>query len=459
MADDLVKEWERLKLTEEEDKVFGGELEVETASSWEQLSLTLVGKLLTTRPYNVEAMKRMLIAIWRLNDNVSIRMIDTNLFVFQFYCDADKDRVIDGSPWSFSDHLLLLKDIQGDEQPSEVTFNQSPFWLCLADVPFGKRNASFAYEVGEDLGGFIEFDDSDPLGWEEFMRIKVMIDITKPLRRVIKVATGTAFKWVGIKYERMGDLCYYCGRLGNSDRDCMFQGATEDGKTMVYKYGPWLGASPHKRSSRLSFSEREKEKKMLDRLNTTHAPRVARHGGFNDPNAIRLEPPGVARKLSFSSPRSSRPTSPPCARESMLVAVKGMGSQLVLRPRELNAGNVVNLSPNVDVGVSLKKGMEVTEGHKKTSVGVDVVDAGKPQCGGMMPVVQSGKEVTSELIKEATITVDKGSFSVGTTGPKPRKWNKLKRGDTSTCSVDGVKEDVSARLSRKRACFDEDVCM
>lgn len=114
--------------------------------------------------------------------------------------------------------MLVLKEINGDEQLSEVVFTHTPFWIQLTDVPFNRRNSAVAYDVGECIGGFLEFYDSDPLGWDEVMRIKVLLDLNKPLRRGVKISTGrTSFKWAGIQYERLADFCFYCGRLGHVD--------------------------------------------------------------------------------------------------------------------------------------------------------------------------------------------------------------------------------------------------
>ncbi|KAL2941943.1 Proline/serine-rich coiled-coil protein 1 [Bienertia sinuspersici] len=42
------------------------------------------------------------------------------------------------------------------------------------------------------------------------MRIKVMVDIRNPLRRGMRVATNpNSSKWVDVKYERLGDFCYF----------------------------------------------------------------------------------------------------------------------------------------------------------------------------------------------------------------------------------------------------------
>lgn len=108
----------------------------------------------------------------------------------------------------------------------------------------------------------MDYDDSDPLGWEEEMRIKALIEIDKPLRRGVTISTGRGLsKWVGVKYERIGDLCFFCGRLGHMDRECQFHNAVPtENNTIVYKYGPYLRASPTKRRNFIPFAEKEKQR-------------------------------------------------------------------------------------------------------------------------------------------------------------------------------------------------------
>lgn len=169
-------------MTEEEEVVVGGYFEdLNDKESKTQLALTLVEKLLTNKPYNVEAMEITLTGVWRARDNIAIRMIESNLFEFQFFCESVKNRVLDGSPWFFDQKLVVLNEIKGDEQPSEVRFTTTLFWIQLEDVPFNRRNATLAYDVGEYMGGYFDYDESEPLGWEAEMRIKVMLEIEKPL--------------------------------------------------------------------------------------------------------------------------------------------------------------------------------------------------------------------------------------------------------------------------------------
>lgn len=131
------------------------------------------------------------------------------------------------------------------------------------------------------------------------MRVKVQLDITKPLRRGMKVNSGrNATKWIGFKYERLGDFCYYCGRLGHTDVDCTYQVPVKEGEELVYQYGPFLVASPHKRTYR-PFGARERERKLMEQLTAKKHSRPIRRRGYNDPGVIRLGPPGAARKLLF----------------------------------------------------------------------------------------------------------------------------------------------------------------
>ncbi|KAK7838732.1 hypothetical protein CFP56_019309 [Quercus suber] len=47
------------------------------------------------------------------------------------------------------------------------------------------------------------------------------MDITKPLCRGHRITMASGKEgWVSFKYERLPNLCYWCGRLTHSDREC-----------------------------------------------------------------------------------------------------------------------------------------------------------------------------------------------------------------------------------------------
>lgn len=85
MANELINEWEKLKLTEDEEIVIGNNVDDHEENDVElKISLCLVGKLVTNKPFNVEAMQKTIQSIWRIREKIFVRTVDTNLFFFFF---------------------------------------------------------------------------------------------------------------------------------------------------------------------------------------------------------------------------------------------------------------------------------------------------------------------------------------------------------------------------------------
>ena len=55
----------------------------------------------------------------------------------------------------------------------------------------------------------------------EFLRVRLKLDISRPLPRCCKLwNVGKLVGWVGLKFERLPNFCYWCGRVGHGDREC-----------------------------------------------------------------------------------------------------------------------------------------------------------------------------------------------------------------------------------------------
>ena len=78
------------------------------------------------------------------------------------------------------------------------------------------------------------------------MRVRVMVDISQPLSRGRMVALDNNRELcVSFKYERLPNLCYWCGHLTHNGRDYDRWIESEGSLTDADKeYRPWLKASP-----------------------------------------------------------------------------------------------------------------------------------------------------------------------------------------------------------------------
>ncbi|KAL2892471.1 Terminase large subunit [Bienertia sinuspersici] len=185
-----------LAMTEEEEEIIDCEEEEEEEEMIrEQLMLCLVGKLFTSNPYSIEAMKNTMKIAWCMGKGMVVREIDRNIFIFQFFSMVDKIKVLEGGPWSFGGAPLLLKTVEEGVQPSEITFDSIRFWVKAEDVPLNKRTKAMAKSMAASMRGFVEFDESDPIGWSKFMRFRVDLKLDKPLKRWTCIATPNGVNW------------------------------------------------------------------------------------------------------------------------------------------------------------------------------------------------------------------------------------------------------------------------
>lgn len=77
--------------------------------------------------------------------------------------------------------------------------------------------------IGESMGEVEDMDaDEGTVAWGEYLRIKVKLDVSKPLMRAKKAnleKLGT--HWVRFSYDRMLKFCYACGMLGYGHSECI----------------------------------------------------------------------------------------------------------------------------------------------------------------------------------------------------------------------------------------------
>lgn len=214
-----------------------------------RVELGLVGKIWTKRRINATAFMDTMKSVWQPSHGVDISSLGDNTFVFQFHHWRDKNKVVEGQPWHFDNHAILKGDIEGNVKPSDMELFQLPMWVRIYNLPFkGRLNMKNVEAIGKKLGQFVKMDMSGSLGIDKSMRMRVNVDVRKPLVKAVKVQMrGGMEDLFEVKYERPPIFCYYCGRLGHGVKDCQECGDELEPKM---NYGGWLKASPWRRSVR-----------------------------------------------------------------------------------------------------------------------------------------------------------------------------------------------------------------
>ncbi|KAL5548197.1 hypothetical protein UlMin_003428 [Ulmus minor] len=210
-------------------------------SSW-------LGQIMSSKPVPKGIVQQILSRIWRNRKPWS--MVEPgrkakNTFVLLFEAEEDKRMVLERRPWNVKGNLMLINEWDPDIPMKQIDFSKYALWVQAHGLPpklVSRENVrQIAATVGEVMD--VEYDAINAM-WSEFIRFKVQVELNMPLKPGIFIpVVDKKPVWVQLKYEKIGDFCYKCGRLGHDrsvclDRDVTLLESTEN--SHVPTYGPWL---------------------------------------------------------------------------------------------------------------------------------------------------------------------------------------------------------------------------
>ncbi|KAK4407845.1 hypothetical protein Sango_0365500 [Sesamum angolense] len=156
-----------------------------TLLDWGQNELLLVGQLLSHRSTNFDALKNVLSSLLQPVKGLFIHTISEDRFYLQFNHCLDKQRTLEGRPWTFDKNLLIMESVDNGVNPIDVCLDWSPFRVYVHDIPLSFQTREMANHIGNKLGQFVvtelyEYGSNWSLDW----RLRINLNVSKPLKRV-----------------------------------------------------------------------------------------------------------------------------------------------------------------------------------------------------------------------------------------------------------------------------------
>lgn len=120
-----------------------------------------------------------------------MQAVGENRFLFTFLQGLGKRRAMEDGPWMFGNDLVVLVAFDGAKTIDEIEFVSIPIWVRVTQMSMGLMTRKEGEEIGEMIGETIDVDvDDDEVAIGEYLRIKVWLDIKKPLMRGVTLDLG-----------------------------------------------------------------------------------------------------------------------------------------------------------------------------------------------------------------------------------------------------------------------------
>ena len=95
----------------------------------------------------------------------------------------DIERILLGALWSFDKFLIALCRYETDQCLEDLRFDTVVFWVQIHDLPARRMTIKAVEGICQPFGQIIHCSDEDETDGGEFMRVRVELNITKPLSR------------------------------------------------------------------------------------------------------------------------------------------------------------------------------------------------------------------------------------------------------------------------------------
>lgn len=236
--------------------------------------LSLVGRVITDKKLSINFIRPNALRLLHPVKGATINSIATNMFVIKFEHPLDRKKAMGGCPWTLDRHALILEPISPDKKPEDHELTSLPLVVRVSQLSLANRSTQVAQLIGNHLGWFVEVPKESDSFYTPYFRIKILVDVTKPLKRGLFYQGVEGSKlWLPIAYERLPTFCFLCGIIGHGEVNCpkrYEEGFVEPEGGLPY--GQWLRVLPDSKEANISTVSYPRPD---DRLSTN---RVARTG-------------------------------------------------------------------------------------------------------------------------------------------------------------------------------------
>lgn len=144
--EDLAQQWRKMSLSKAEGT------KCDLSKDKKVAEFVLAAKFFTRRSVNIEAVARTFRPIWRPKRNFEVSVAGDNILLISFELEVDAKKVLQGEPWAFNGHLVVLQRYDGSCPVQELRFDRTSFWVQIHNLPCALIAVEAVISLGSTLG-------------------------------------------------------------------------------------------------------------------------------------------------------------------------------------------------------------------------------------------------------------------------------------------------------------------
>ena len=123
------------ELAMKEDDMDDALFEEDDAPPEENLRWMILARVHMDKSFSTYWFFRNMKSAWDLARGVKIKTLEDNLFIMQFNCLGDWERVTHGGPWHFRGNPVIIVPYDGYSKPTSIELFKFEIWARIIDLP------------------------------------------------------------------------------------------------------------------------------------------------------------------------------------------------------------------------------------------------------------------------------------------------------------------------------------
>jgi hypothetical protein len=230
--DDLLQ-----RLGIEDDEIDDLIFEEEETAPKQGIKWMALARVHTSNFFSPQTFEQHMKIAWSPAKDIQFHHIEGNLFTIQCHCLGDWLKVDQGGPWLFRQNIVCIEEYDGLTDPETIDLNFFTTWIQIHKLPIGYRKVALIKNLTEKkVGKVVGSVKTNVNGVGNIVRVRVKLDVRKPLARFVTVSRAAQREFYQVKYEKMPRFCGACGLVGHTHLEC---GSGEYEEDML-KWGDFL---------------------------------------------------------------------------------------------------------------------------------------------------------------------------------------------------------------------------